>query len=230
MLASDYDGTITGNGTVTGATQAALDRVASTGRRIVLVTGRLLEELLRIFPGAQRVDRIVAENGAVLHSPADGRTRLLAPPLDPRVPAELARRGVTPLSAGRVICAGTEPHHAVIREVLVQLGSDSHIILNKGAVMVLPRGVDKGSGLTAALQDLGEVRAATVGVGDAENDLALLAAAGMGVAVANAIPALRDAADIVLQGAAGEGVQELINALVADDLGALAAMRRPTSA
>jgi hypothetical protein len=57
-----------------------------------------------------------------------------------------------------------------------------------------------------------------VGVGDAENDHALLRYCGRGVAVANAVPSLKQRADIVTAGCHGEGVIELIDRLISDDL------------
>ena len=66
-LACDYDGTLERNGQVNEATVAALDRAQASGRRLLLVTGRLLPNLLEVFPEARRFDHIVAENGAVLH-------------------------------------------------------------------------------------------------------------------------------------------------------------------
>ena len=81
--------------------------------------------------------------------------------------------------------------------------------------MILPPGVDKASGLAVALDELGIPPERVVAVGDAENDHALLKACGFGVAVANALPALRERADYVTGGERGAGVAELIGMLVA---------------
>jgi hydroxymethylpyrimidine pyrophosphatase-like HAD family hydrolase len=82
--------------------------------------------------------------------------------------------------------------------------------------------VNKGTGLSAGLAALGLSPRECVAVGDAENDHALLAEAGLGAAVSNALPALRDDADVVLRGRAALGVEELIDALLRDDLAGLA--------
>ena len=84
--------------------------------------------------------------------------------------------------------------------------------------MVLPPGIDKRTGLQAALSDLSLSAHNTVGIGDAENDHALLALCEVGVAVGDALPSLKERADWVTQGGAGEGVVELATALVDDDL------------
>jgi hypothetical protein len=61
----------------------------------------------------------------------------------------------------------------------------------------------------------------TVGVGDAENDQALLSLCGCGVAVANALPLLKECADFVTKGDRGAGVVELIDMLISSDLAEL---------
>ena len=82
----------------------------------------------------------------------------------------LRERGVEPLSVGRSIVATWEPMETVVLEVIHEQGLELQITFNKGAVMVLPPGVNKASGLEAALQALGLSRHNVVGAGDAEND------------------------------------------------------------
>ena len=77
--------------------------------------------------------------------------------------------------------------------------------------MVLPTGISKGSGLFEGLGDLGISRHNTVAIGDAENDHSLLDVAELGVAVGNAVPALKERADVVLTGADGEGVVQFLH-------------------
>src|ERR1019366_3055935 len=94
------------------------------------------------------------------------------------------------------------------------------IVVNRGGVVILPEGVSKFSGATAALFDIGETAAACVAVGDAENDVPLLALAGCGVAVADALDEVKAVADLVTLRPSGEGVADLADGLVADDLAA----------
>ena len=102
-------------------------------------------------------------------------------------------------------------------EVIRDLGLELQIIFNKGAVMILPPGVNKASGLAAALRELALSAHNVVGVGDAENDHAFLRACGCSAAVANALPIVKDSADIMLAGARGAGVVELIERICQDD-------------
>jgi hydroxymethylpyrimidine pyrophosphatase-like HAD family hydrolase len=216
-LASDYDGTLATHGVVARATIEALERLRRSGRRVVLVTGRLLPDLEAVFPHLDLCDRVVAENGAVVHLPRERRTTALAGAPDPRFLEALRERGV-PFGAGEVIVATGQPHDQAVLAAIRELGLDLHIVFNKGAVMVLPAGVSKATGLDAALRDLGLSARNAVGVGDAENDHAFLERCELSAAVANALPAVRDRADVVLEHAHGEGVAELIDLILRDDL------------
>jgi hydroxymethylpyrimidine pyrophosphatase-like HAD family hydrolase len=227
-LATDYDGTLAEDGKVRPEVLASLVRLKESGRKLLLVTGRVLDELITTFPAIDVFDRVVAENGALLYTPSGPRprARALAKPPPPELTAALRMRGVTPLVCGRVIVATWRPNEQVVRSVIREAGLDLEVILNKGALMVLPSGVDKATGLISALDELGIDRASVVGVGDAENDDALLGACGVAVAVANAVPALAQRADLVTAGARGDGVIELCEQMIATDLSAVARTRK----
>jgi len=220
-LASDYDGTLAAHGELSPETIVSLERLRASGRKLLLVTGRELEELQSVCDRLDLFDRVVAENGALLYSPATRESRPLGPPPSAAFLDLLRRRGVTPLSAGRVLVATVAPHETTAVEAIRELGLELQIIFNKGSVMVLPAGVNKRTGLTAALGELGLSPHNAVGIGDAENDHAFLEACECAVAVADALPALREKADLVTSGGAGAGVRELIDQLLADDLASL---------
>ena len=217
-LACDYDGTITHDGRVDEPTLAALERLRASGRMLILVTGRELDELLSIFPGVQYFERVVAENGALLYNPGSRQILTLAESPPAKFIEALKRRNVAPMSVGRVIVATWKPHETTVLESIRDLGLEMQVIFNKDAVMVLPAGVNKATGLTAALKDLELSAHEVVGVGDAENDHAFLAACECGVAVGNALPSLKERADMVMEGDHGRGVAQLIECLVGTDL------------
>lgn len=217
-LVTDYDGTLAHHGRVDEATVAALERLRESGRRTLLVTGRQLGDLLQLFPRATLFDRIVAENGALVYDPAT-REEILLTEAPPEIFLhELQRRGVSPLSSGRVIVATWHPNENVVLETIRDLGLELQVIFNKGAVMVLPTGVNKATGLVKALHTMELSPHNAVGIGDAENDHALLRVSECGVAVANALPSLKQHADWVTPGDHGAGVIDLIDALLASDL------------
>jgi hydroxymethylpyrimidine pyrophosphatase-like HAD family hydrolase len=209
-IATDYDGTIAADGQTPEAVVEALRHFKSTGRRLILVTGRELDDLKAVFPEHDIFDRIVAENGAVLYEPASQRERILASPPPLSFVEALRKKDVRPLSVGHVIVASWEPSETSVLETIKAQGLELQIIFNKGAVMVLPPGVNKASGLAAALEELELSPVNVVGVGDAENDHAFLSLCGCSAAVANALPKVKDTADRVLAAARGAGVAELV--------------------
>ena len=218
VLASDYDGTLATDGMVHDETIAALDRLKDSGRKLILVTGRELDDLLRVFPKADLFDCIVAENGALLYWPASREEKLLGerPPVEF---VELLRsRNVTPLSVGKVIVASWHPNETTVIQAIRELGLELQVIFNKGAVMVLPSGINKAAGLKAALDELKLSPHNVVGVGDAENDHAFLNLCECSVAVANALPMVKERADFVTNNSRGAGVVELIDRLIESDL------------
>ena len=73
-----------------------------------------------------------------------------------------------------------------------------------------PAGVNKGTGLLALAELLGIPHDATIAVGDADNDLTMLEAAGLGVAMGNANEAARAAADVVVADNDHDGCAEAI--------------------
>lgn len=219
-LAADYDGTLAHHGQTDAPTLAALERLRASGRALLLVTGREMADLKKTFSRLELFDLVVAENGALLYRPQSHEETILGPAPPQAFLDMLHARGVR-FSVGRVIVATGEQHQSKVLNVIGALGLDLRVILNKGAVMVLPPSIDKATGLAAALNELKLSPRNTVAVGDAENDHPLLAACGCGVAVANALPALKDRADFVTRGDHGAGVTELIDRLIADDLTSL---------
>ncbi len=220
-LACDYDGTIAHDGVVDENTVQALERFRQSSRRLILVTGRELPDLDRTFDRLELFDFVVAENGAVLYSPETRAKRALAPPPPADFIEDLKNHGISEMSVGEVIVATWQLHEAAVLESIRRLGLDLQLIFNKEAVMVLPAGVNKMSGLNHALAELKLSRHNVVGVGDAENDLAFLRCCECSVAVANAIPGIKEEVDLVTEGARGRGVAELIDRILADDLSSL---------
>lgn len=60
---------------------------------------------------------------------------------------------------------------------------------------ILPKGTHKGLSIDKLSEHLGMDKSRIVAVGDYDNDVGMLKAAGLGIAVANATPAAREAAD-----------------------------------
>jgi hypothetical protein len=130
VLATDYDGTLAHHEQVDAPTIAALERLRASGRRLLLVTGRELDDLRRVFSRLDLFDRVVAENGALLYTPADNSEQVLGEPPPPAFVAALRARGVAPLSVGRSIVATWEPHQAAVLDAIRELGLELQVIFN----------------------------------------------------------------------------------------------------
>lgn len=217
-LVTDYDGTLSSDDKVSEQTVRALERLRVSGRRAILVTGRRLDDLLVVCPCTLLFDLIVAENGAILYDPSSREETRLANPPSKLLVQTLQARGVTPLEIGQVLVATHAPHRAAVQDVIWELGLEAQVIGNRGAVMVLPAGVNKATGLEHALRKLGLSRHEVVGIGDAENDHSFLARCECAVAVANAAPSIKQIAAFVTAAENGNGVVELIDELIDDDL------------
>lgn len=213
VVALDYDGTLTDTPHPPATSLAALRALRARGIVVVLVTGRILDELRADFPEVDEVvDAIVAENGAVLAH--DGRRRSLAAPVDPRLARALGARGM-PVRSGAVILATKREAAPLAVEIAGALGLDAQVVANRTELMVLPGGISKGTGLRALLSELGRSPHATLGIGDAENDHTLLETCEVGVAVGNAVAALREHADLVLAAAGPGGLADFLAGPVA---------------
>ncbi|UVT17470.1 MAG: HAD family hydrolase [Nitrospira sp.] len=217
-LATDYDSTLASAGRVKPETIAALERLIQSGRKLVLVTGRLLPDILNIFPEVALCERVVADNGAVLYRPATREQLSLAPQIPAAFVDELRRRKVPELSVAESIVSTVRPHELTLLAAIRDLGLELQVIFNRDAVMVVPAGINKASGLVAALSEMALSPRNVVAIGDAENDHALLNQCEYAVAVANAVPMLKESADWVTIGAEGCGVSEIIDELVKHDM------------
>ena len=99
VLALDYDGTVAHADALDPSVRAAIAAARTQGIVVLLVTGRILDELRRVAGDLHFVDGVVAKNGAAIHFPTSGRTSALAPLLPEAFLAEL-RRGAIPFAAG----------------------------------------------------------------------------------------------------------------------------------
>jgi|SRR5215469_2327856 len=217
-IASDYDGTLAHDGAVDDVAVKALESLRQSGRKTILVTGRELNDLQSVFTRFDLFDCIVAENGAVLYTPASREKKVLASPPKQQFLEELQRRGVRNVSVGDVIIATWKPNETEVLNTIRDLGLELQVVFNKGAVMVLPAGINKKSGLQAALDLLGLSTHNVVGIGDAENDHAFLEYCEFSAAVANALASVKETADYTTSQSHGAGVAELIRMILNREL------------
>jgi hydroxymethylpyrimidine pyrophosphatase-like HAD family hydrolase len=200
VIALDYDGTIARGDVLEPAVREAVAFARTQGIVVLLVTGRILDDVRRVAGELHFVDGVIAENGAVIHFPNSGRTSTLAPLVPDAVLAELRRRGI-PFAAGQCLVDADANEAPRILEVIRTLEAPLVLIFNRGRVMTAPQGVSKATGLHVALEMLRLSPRNTVAIGDAENDHEMLRLAEVGVAVEWGSKALQSAADVTLTGA-----------------------------
>ncbi|MEP6297190.1 MAG: HAD hydrolase family protein, partial [Ilumatobacter sp.] len=198
------------------AVLAALAHARRCGLAVVLATGRILDELVADFPDVgDHFDALVVENGA--HVRIGDRDVTPLAPVDPRLADQLASKAIKHRRGRVIIACSVADEHAIV-DVIAALGLECQLTRNRAELMIVPSGVNKGVGLRVALGELGISHHDCVAVGDAENDHSLLAAAELGVAVANAVGSLLSDADVVLETANGAGIVELLDDLTTDAL------------
>ncbi len=211
-LALDFDGTIARNDVLEPSVRQAIAEVRAHGIVVVLVTGRILEDLHRVAGDLHFVDAVVAENGAAIEFPDSGYSRVVGQPPPVALLAELRRKGV-PFAAGQSIIDAHTDTASRILAILQRLELPLVLAFNRGRVMVLPQAISKATGVREALTILRLSPHNTVAIGDAENDHELLQACEMGVAVAWGSEVLKSAADCVLPGDGPPAVAGYIRAL-----------------
>lgn len=225
-LCTDYDLTLVSGNHLDAATIASLKRLKASGRRLVLVTGRTLpwvlgpnglsEEEARLF------DRIVGENGAVMYDPATDKVTMLGNPPSPRLLQRLAAAGVDELTIGWASVHIPLRFAGRAMRIIHDLKLRLHVIAGTHHHVYVDSGIDKASGMRAALAELGLRPDQAVTMGDGHNDVAMLDrrrnGGALGIAMGNGVDRAKAVADLVTTGGPGTGVREVVDALVRHDL------------
>ena len=211
-LALDYDGTIAQGDVIDPSVLEAMAYARNAGVVVLLVTGRILPDLHRVAGDLHFVDGVVAENGAVIHFPANNYTNVVAPRVPAGLGEELTRRGIRG-RAGECL-VDLDAHDAPrALEVIRALELPIALVFNRGRVMALPQGVSKSTGLLTMLTMLRLSPRNTVAIGDAENDHELLRLAEVGYAVQWGAASLRSAADLIVNGSGPAALAPVIRTL-----------------
>jgi hypothetical protein len=212
VLALDFDGTIAKDDVIDPDVRKAIAELRAQGIVVILVTGRILDDLRRVAGELHFVDAVVGENGAVIEFPDSGYSAVLGQPFPPILLTELRQQGI-PHAAGRSLVDADARDAPRILAILQRLELPLVLVFNRGRVMLLPQAVSKATGLREALAILRLSEHNAVAIGDAENDHELLRACEVGVAVAWGSEALKRAADYVLPGDGPNAVGDYIRGL-----------------
>ena len=199
VLALDFDGTIAHDDVVDAPVREAIAAARTGGITVLLVTGRVLDDLRRAAGDLHFVDGVIAENGAVVYFPDSDHTSLLGPPVVESFVAELRRRNIG-CRPGQCLVDAHANDAARILEVIRALELPLALLFNRSRVMVLPQGISKATGLHAALKMLRLSARNMLAIGDAENDHEMLRIAEVGAGVEWGSTSLKSAADCVVTG------------------------------
>lgn len=213
-VVADYDRTLSDAELEpsTDALEALAGLKGKRGWRIIIASGRPVRFFLRHGRIMGLADAIVAENGAVIHIPRDGRTIVSGGGDLSRIGEALSKLGV-PFEAFDVILSVERGAEGAVRRIIAEAGLDAKLEYNVDTLMILPKAVDKLGGVRMALRLLG-VEGGFMAFGDGENDAGLIGGADFGVAVANAAEEAKAKADYVTEKPYGEGVAEFIRAFL----------------
>lgn len=211
-IACDYDRTLTDESLVLSENAViSLKNARKNGIKVFLASGRRLPFLVDTNERYDFVDLIIAENGAVIYDPANGTTIFLGEGLEELRSAFV---DVDYVNVEEVIVATTIDHLDDVKEIIRINELSVDIELNRNDVMIMPKGINKGSGVAKAAEIHGIRREHLACIGDAENDLRMFAVAGIRVAVANAVKGLKNEADIICNEPYGDGVKEFVEGLM----------------
>jgi hypothetical protein len=208
-LACDYDGTLATNDRIGPAALEALGRACDLGLKLILVTGRTFFDLNRVCEQLDLFDAVVAENGGVLYDPRSGALQDQAPPPPSSLLAELDRRDIW-YQLGRVVVDVSRQDEAAVQEALTAIRVSRELVYNRGALMLLPAGISKGTGVRQVIRGLGLSFHDVLALGDAENDREFFGACGWTACPGDAVALLRDQADWVFPGENGSSIARAI--------------------
>ncbi len=209
LICTDMDRTLTDRSLrVVPAAMVALDRARKHGVRIVLATGRTPRELSRRGDFFRHFDAVIVEGGALYGDPH--RLKSLSPRAD--LVDELAlwlekqaiphRRGALAISVPR------DANRSLRRFANVK---KFNVIPNRDRIDITLAGVDKGRALRRLVKErFADVQGRRLAFADGENDLALFQAAHYRVAVANAVPELKEQAHEILDDYGGKAVARFL--------------------
>jgi len=194
VIACDLNGTTEVEGRLAPEIATALQAVRARGLVTLLVTGRVYEDVEKLCADLSLFDAVITENGAVVWLAHNGQSLRLATAPPDEFLGELRARGV-PFHKGAIVVGTSDQRTSDVIALIHRFAPDSQLVFNRGAVMILPSGVNKALGVRRALEELDRSEHNLVAFGDAENDLPLFAMAERSVAAGGASAAIAERAD-----------------------------------
>jgi Cof subfamily protein (haloacid dehalogenase superfamily) len=184
-------------------------------RRLPRLAARGALTLVRRVPEVQPLlyagDRVYAEQQHPLtdaYAVDDGLSYEIVPSLDILLDGD----------PHKLLIIGAHERIEALQGTVRQAGLPVHAVQSEPVYLeILPSGVSKGAALRAMVEALGIAIEETIAIGDNWNDLEMIEAAGLGVAMGHAPEGVRTKADYVCGTAEDEGVREVIERFVLED-------------
>lgn len=214
-IVADYDRTTT-NPDLTPS-QKVFDFIRRAKERLkllfILASGRPLSFFMNYNEIIDVCDAIVAENGAVIFLPKRNEKEVFGLEVSSLV-KELIRRLNVPADFFEVIVSIPRVYENIVASALKESSLPVTIEYNVDSMMVLPKGVSKLDGVLKALEILRGDGGGFMAFGDGENDVVVMREASIAIAVANALPQVKEIAHYVTSKPYGDGVAELLEAIM----------------
>ncbi len=217
VLALDLEGTLAQDGQISLENWDALRQAKMAGLTLILTTGSRLARFIDTGPYDELFEAIVAENGAVVYFPRRDSRELPFGRLSPQLSDKVQALNI-PLEQGEALIATRTPHDRALLNALRGAQGGAAVEYNREAVMLLPSGATKGTGLQYALQELGFSARNVVACGEAENDRSLFETAELAVAMPHALAEIQKLADVALPPTQANPIQNLVTDLLAGRL------------
>ena len=233
LFVTDMDGTLTGDRDAAAVLSDWLGAARREGLGYVVSTGRPVNEARRVLSqwGLSDPDVIVASVGTEIWRPAGGGDWRLCPDWAERLSADWPRAaladaahaaGLTPQPdyeqrRWKLAYSGTAADGRRLERAFADRGLVARVVASHGRyVDVLPAAGGKGAAMLFEARRHGLTAADCIAAGDSGNDADMLAAAGLAIVPANALPDLDGFAApglVRTTGAHAAGVLQALNAL-----------------
>lgn len=226
VLAVDVDGTITdGERKICISAIKALRKAEDAGIPVIIATGNIADFSYAVSTMVGTTGGLVCENGGVIYKDGLNNNRVIV--LSNKEKLDESFEVLLKEFEGKIDFKMVEDEHGRFSEICFYKTFDSKLIkdvlsdnddveiYDSGfAIHLTDANVSKGSSLQKLADLAGYNTENMMVIGDSENDLGFLDAAGFKVAVANACDELKDVADYVCENKYGEGVAEAIDKFI----------------
>ncbi len=240
LIALDMDGTLLNEKKeISAENLLAIQQALDAGIKVVIATGRGLQSALPVLQKYQLHLPVIAVNGSeVWESPDRLLKRKLLSSEAVQFLLQIAIKHDIWWWAYAVECAFHKDHKVddvnaiqwlkfgfesqnidLLTKIKNQLREmDEYEITNsyEDNIEVNPKGISKASGILALCNTYGYQMSEVIAVGDSENDISLIRAAGLGVAMSNAQEEVKKAADFITLSNDEHGVAHVIHRFMLD--------------